>query len=86
MTDSVREFVLGLVQAKAQLPEAVDIDTFDYVASGFIDSVGLVKFVLTIEASYDIEILEADILSEQFRTVGGLVALIEARREPEARG
>lgn len=85
--ESIKTFVLGLVEAKARLPAGVDVDSFNYIESGHVDSIGIIKFVLSIESRYGIEVGEDDMLSPAFRTVGGLVALIEGKlgaRAPEA--
>lgn len=52
---------------------------FNYIDSGYVDSIAVVKFVIEIEAKFDIEISEEDMMSPQFRTVGGLVAIIETK-------
>ena len=76
MTDSIRQFVLKLIEKKAKLPKNGEIDTFNYIDSGHVDSMGLIKFVLDIESHFDIEISESDMESSEFRTVGGLVSII----------
>ena len=79
MTDSVRQFVLRLIEKKAKLPKDVDVDSFDYIDSGYIDSLGIIRFILEIESKYDIEISDSDMQSSEFRTVGGLVSLINRK-------
>lgn len=76
MENSVRQFVLGLIEKKAKLPKACDVDSFNYIDSGHVDSIGIIKFVVEIESKYDIEISEADMESPEFKTVGGLVSII----------
>lgn len=82
MTDSTRQFVLRLVGKKARLPKDVDIDSFNYIDSGYIDSIELIHFVVEIESEFDIEIAEADMDSLEFKTVGGLVSIIEKKVAP----
>lgn len=79
MKDSVREYVLAAIGRKAKLPADVDIGTFNYIDSGHVDSIEIIKFVVDIEAAFDIEILEADLESPEFRTVGGLVAIVNGK-------
>ena len=76
MKDSIRDFVLRLIGKKAKLPQQVDVESFNYIDSGYVDSMGIIKFVVDIESEFDIELSEADIESPEFRTVGGLVFLI----------
>ena len=79
MTDSIRQFVLQLIGKKAKLPPGVDVDSFNYIDSGHVDSIGIIKFVVAIEAQFYIEISEADIESPEFRTVGGVVSIINRK-------
>lgn len=76
MTDSIRQFVIKSIEKKSKLPKDIDIDTFNYIDSGYVDSLGIIKFVVDIESAFDIEILDSDIESADFRTVGGLVSII----------
>lgn len=76
MTDSIRQFVIKSIEKKSKLPKDIDIDTFNYIDSGYVDSLGIIKFVVDIESTYDIEILDSDIESADFRTVGGLISII----------
>jgi acyl carrier protein len=75
MQDSIRTFVLALLEKKSRLPKGFG-DASDFIKVGIVDSVGIIKFILEIESRFDIEITEADIESDDFRTVQGLVAMI----------
>jgi acyl carrier protein len=78
MQDSIRTFVLALLEKKSRLPKGFD-DASDFIKTGIVDSVGIIKFILEIESRFDIEISEADIESDEFRTVRGLVAMIDLK-------
>lgn len=75
---SCKAFVLSLIEKKAKLPAGFN-ESFDYMQSGHIDSMGLIKFMLEIEAKYDIEITEDDMESPSFRTLGGIVSIIDSK-------
>ena len=79
MTNSIRQFVLRLIEKKDKLPKNVNVDSFNYIDSGYVDSLGIIKFVVEIESLYDIEISESDMESLEFRTVGGLVSIISRK-------
>jgi acyl carrier protein len=83
MQDNIRAFVLALLEKKSRLPKGFD-DASDFIRTGIVDSVGIIKFVLEIESRFDIEITEADIESVEFRTVQGLLAMI-GRKMAEAK-
>jgi acyl carrier protein len=76
--------VLALLEKKSRLPKGFD-DTSDFIKTGIVDSVGIIKFILEIESRFDIEITEADIETDDFRTVRGLVALIERKTTGRAK-
>lgn len=80
---TTQTFIYRLLEKKGKLPSPVE-PSFDYLRSGHVDSMGLIKFMLEIEAEFDIEITEDDMLSPAFRTVGGLLALIEQKRAAQA--
>lgn len=85
ITLTTQQFVTRLLEKKGKLPSPYE-PTFDYMRSGHVDSMGLIKFMLAIEAEFDIEISEDDMLSPDFRTLGGLVRLIEQKRSVEVGG
>ena len=52
---------------------------FDYVKAGVVDSLGLLEFVLELEDAFSITLTDDEIASPEFRTIGGLMNLIERR-------
>ena len=79
MNDEIRAFVVDLVRRKSRIPPGTDVDSLDYIASGHVDSLGLIKFVADVEDRFGITIADQDIEGPDFRTVGGLVRLIRAK-------
>ncbi len=79
MTDTARDFIVQLLLEKGPLPDAANPDGYRYFDCGHIDSLGLIKFAFRIEERFNVRFLPQDIASEQFRTVGGLVGLIQSR-------
>jgi acyl carrier protein len=78
MQDRIRSFVLALLEKKSRLPKGFD-DASDFIKTGIVDSVGIIKFILEIESRFDIDIAETDIESDEFRSVRGLVAMIDRK-------
>lgn len=76
MEDSVKKFIVGRLEKKAKLPTDAILDSFNYIDTGFVDSLGIMRFVVDIETKFDVEITEADMESAEFRTIGGLTSLI----------
>jgi len=74
--ENIRKFIINYVEKKGKLPNDADLEAFDFVKSGHIDSMALFKFVVDIEAEFDIEISDEEMISSEFRTIGGLVSII----------
>lgn len=77
--DRIRNFIVKTIEKKSRLPANQDIDQFNYIDSGHIDSIGVIKFILDLENEFGIDIAAEDMESEEFRTIGGLASLIERR-------
>lgn len=78
MQDDTHSFIRSLLAKKAPLPKDFDDDS-DFLAPGIIDSMAIIKFILEIESQYDIALDDADIESDQFRSVRGLAAMIASK-------
>lgn len=77
--DEIQSFIVELLEARGPISGEGNFENFNYMESGHIDSIALVKFVLDLECHFDIEIKPEDILSEKFRTVGGLASLVREK-------
>ncbi|HEY6021536.1 MAG TPA: acyl carrier protein [Candidatus Paceibacterota bacterium] len=63
-----------------QIGVATDTDdSFDYRKSGDVDSLGLVRLILSLEAKFCFVFTDEDICQPEFNTIGGLVAAIERK-------
>jgi acyl carrier protein len=81
MTDNIKQFIIKTLEKRGKLPQNTDIDLFNYINSGYIDSMALIKFVVELESQFDIDISENDIISSEFKTIGGLTSLINLKRD-----
>jgi len=83
MDDDITRCITDLLQEKGRIPVA-DVGSYNYVDSGHIDSLGLIKFFIRLEEKFDVDITPADIANRDIRTVAGLAALIERKlgRQP----
>jgi acyl carrier protein len=75
-----KEFILAELSRKGRLPSDVDLDALDYRKAGYVDSIGLIKFTLSLEREFAIEFSEEEVGSAGFRVVGSLAAMIEAKQ------
>ena len=76
MLQKVKGFIVNQLERKQPIPSNTEIDQYRYLDVGHIDSLGVMKFVILIEQKFDIEISDSDMASDNFRSVGGLVALV----------
>lgn len=70
----IRVFLLS----RLELPDSAP-DNYNYRASGDVDSIEFVRFILDIEKDFGISLSDADIESQGFSTIGGLAAIIERK-------
>lgn len=77
--EKIRQTILDFVEREYKFPENVDYDTFDFVEKGFVDSMGMVQFVAILEDEFDIEFSAEELLSNDFKTVGGLEKMIQKK-------
>ncbi|MDR1917353.1 MAG: acyl carrier protein [Synergistaceae bacterium] len=76
--EDIRGFVMEYVEKNGKIPQGAALtDDFDYSRTGAIDSVGMFKFIVTLECRYDIEIPDEALTSPGFTTIGGLSAIIQ---------
>lgn len=78
MTD-VKEFVTEYIQREYTVPRDVDIMTLNYIESGYIDSMGYIQFISTIEDEFGIEFEVEDIENPDMQIVGRLVEFINKK-------
>ena len=75
--NEIKKFIVNYLEKKGKISKNIDIDNLNFLETGYIDSIGIIKFIVEIEEKFNIQISEEDIISEQFKTVKGLVLLIE---------
>jgi acyl carrier protein len=78
--DVIREFILSeLVQDKS-ITTLSEKDSL--IESGIIDSLGIQKLLIFIEEKISIQIMDEDIIPENFETIEAIVRLIESKMPP----
>ncbi len=77
--EEIKDFILKYISKKGKLPKDIDVDKFNYIDTGYIDSMGLIKFVVELEQKFDVQITDDDMILPEFRTIGGLVESIKRK-------
>jgi len=72
-----RDRVRGFISESFLVEEFADDDSF--LASGIIDSLGVMQLVAFIEFNFGISVSDADLVPENFDSVERLAAFIERR-------
>ncbi|MBL8550316.1 MAG: acyl carrier protein [Hyphomonadaceae bacterium] len=72
MRTEIETFVAALLDLPA--PPAPGLN---YIDAGQLDSMALMNLVVALEDRFDIELSDDDIVSDEFRTFGGLVAIVQ---------
>ena len=78
MNNKVKEFVLEYLQREYTI-ECDDIMSLNYMETGYVDSIGLVSFIATIEDEFGIEFSDEDMENPDFKVVGTLIELISQK-------
>lgn len=76
---NIKEFIVKYISKKGKLPQNINLDEFNYIDTGYVDSMGLLKFVVELEQEFDIQICDDDIMLPEFKTIGGLANMIELK-------
>ena len=79
MSDEIKKFIVKYIEKKGKLPKDIDLEKFNYIDTGYIDSMSLIKFVVELEQKFDIEITDDDMILPEFRTIGGVVGIIRGK-------
>ena len=76
-----RDFILEYLQREYELPQDFDPETFDFVKSGYVDSLGLLQFIAVLEDEFGIEFTDDELESEDFPVLGKLIRLVQKKME-----
>lgn len=72
----VKEFVTEYIQREYTVADDVDIMTLNYIEAGYIDSMGLIQFIATLEDEFGISFTDEDMQNPDIRIVGKLIQMI----------
>ena len=78
----VKQVVFAYLESKNKIPGSSETEKLGcyYLDSGVIDSLGIIEMITTFEEKFQIQFSSDDMQSTDFRTIGGLINLIERLR------
>lgn len=82
----ILKYVVGLLEEKYGVEGLEDPDAFNYVESGYVDSIGIIQFIAELEDKFSVEFTDDEIASEEFKTVGGVAGIIARKLGKDADG
>lgn len=77
----VKEFVTEYIQREYTVADDLDIMTLNYIEAGYIDSMGLIQFIATLEDEFGISFTDEDMQNPDIRIVGKLIQMITDKME-----
>ena len=75
--DKIKAFILDYIQREHTIPEGTDINNFNYVTSGYVDSLGFIQ----LEDEFAIQFTDEEVESEDIKVVGKLAEMIARKRD-----
>ena len=71
----VEQFVVDYIQREYTFPEGTNVKELNYVETGYVDSLGLIQFIATLEDEFSDEDME----NPDIKVIGKLIDLIEQK-------
>ena len=83
MTKKIYDEIVSLLEKRGPLQGNSDqeIRDYKYLDAGHVDSLNIMQFILEIEESFGISLSAEDTQSDEFRTIGGIITLVERKRQ-----
>lgn len=77
--DEIQKYIIKKIEAIHALPNNIDYNTFNYIKSGHIDSIAIIRYILEIECYFDIQLNDDMLDNKHFHTISGATDIIYDR-------
>ena len=79
MANNIYSTIIDLLEKRGPIPGKDDQErlAYNYLDAGHVDSINMIQFTLEIEELFGVVLTPEDTISEQFRSVRGLVQIVE---------
>lgn len=79
----VKDFIIDYIQREYTIPADVDVMNLNFVEQGYVDSLGLIQFIYTLEDEFGITFSDEELKTDDIKVVGKLIAIVESKIEGE---
>ena len=81
MKNEIQKYILNTIKKISNKKLTIDkkLNTLEYLHQGILDSLQLIHFIIVLEKKFKIKFTSKDKESADFRTVGGLVKIIQKK-------
>lgn len=77
--EKVKEFIIDYIQREYTISDDINIMELNYIDAGYIDSLGMIQFIATIEDEFNIVFYDEDLENPDIKVVEKLVSIIESK-------
>ncbi|WP_179218788.1 phosphopantetheine-binding protein [Saccharibacillus sp. O23] len=75
----VSDYILKALQKEYSINSSTNLDEFNYVENGYVDSLGMIQFIVELEDEFNISFSDEEISSSEFQIVGSLIKMVERK-------
>lgn len=79
--EKVKEFIVDYIQREYTISDDIDIMALNYVESGYIDSLGMIQFIATIEDEFGVCFSDDELADPDIKVVGKLINMVVKKLE-----
>lgn len=80
MNSKVKEFIIDYLQREYTI-ETEDIMSLNFVETGYVDSIGMLSFMLSIEDEFGITFSDDEMVDGNLKVVGKLIEIVSKKVE-----
>lgn len=82
--ETIKNYIVEYLEREYALPKDIDIDTFNFVDEGYVDSMAMVQFIVLLEDEFGVAFSDDELMDPNFRTVGGLAGIVAQKQAENA--
>lgn len=84
MSREIYDEIVSLIEKRGHVPGSSEqeICNYRYLDEGHVDSFNIMSLILEIEDRFGISFSAEDTQSDEFRTIGGIIKLIQRKLKP----